>query len=353
MATDKKRRIPSSVLWGGLGVVILLLGAGSAVFYFSRSQEDSEGPLGFIQNLLGRFTGPAVEEGDRPPGEAPPRETRTYTVRDGDNLWAIARKGELVDNPWEWRSIVVQNRDKIDYTFVSEETGEWKVMLEKGQTLEVTPPPPPDPTVPVKKKYALQLMSAPESNLNGALKIVKMLLADKYYAYLYRIEIDGTQYYRIRVGFFETKFEAEQAGEKIHERYGERNIFPDRFMVFLPSFREMRGERLDFGVQKNKPWVIEFPQRATHEKALEDLKKISSGTDFAYIAQKKDKITGLFLYRTRVGFFPTADEAKAVIQGRRQGKNGLWSKARVIGLHRFQEALPGQQVKFGGPDGSR
>ena len=183
MATG--RRIPSFVLWGGLGVAILLLGVGSALFYFNRSQQDN-GLASGLANLFGSLT--STDEQKMEAEQAP---LRTYTVQDGDNLWAIARKGELVDNPWEWRNIVVQNKDKIDYAFVSQDTGDWKVMVETGQTLEVRAPPPPDPNAPVKKKFALQLLSAPETHMNRALKIVKMLLSDGYYAYLYRIEIKG------------------------------------------------------------------------------------------------------------------------------------------------------------------
>lgn len=358
MATGNRRMIPSSVLWGGLGVVILLLGVGSALFYFSRSQDESgtaSGLAGLFKKLTSGVSDlvssePEQEqEDDRGPA-------RTYTVQDGDNLWAIARKGELVDNPWEWRNIVIQNKDKIEYAFVSQDTGHWKVMMEKGQTLEVRAPRAPDPDKPVKKKLALQLLSAPESNLNQALKIVKMLLGDGYYAYLYRIEIKGQQYYRVRVGFFESRYDADRAGADINERYKDKKIFRDPFMVFLPSFREMRGERLDFGVQKTKPWIIDFPQRGTHERALEDLKKVSPMAEFAYIAQKHDKLSGVYVYRTRVGYFSTESDARAIIRSHAKngtealrGKGTLWNKAVVTSVAGFQESLPGQQMKVGDP----
>ncbi|MCZ6626898.1 MAG: SPOR domain-containing protein [SAR324 cluster bacterium] len=343
MASENKRRIPSVLLWGGIGVLILLLGAGSALFYFSRSQGDLGG-FSLSTFSLPFFT---KEEPTAPELEKP--EARTYTVQEGDNLWAIAKKGELVDSPWQWRDIVVQNKDKIDYAFVSQETGDWKVLVAKGQTLSVTPEPPPDPDAPVKKKFALQLLATPEPNLNRALNIVKLLLSDGYYAYLYRIEVKGQQVYRIRVGFFETKKLAEEAGKQIHSRYAKKKIFPDEFMVFLPSFREMRGERLDFGVQKSRPRVIEFPHRETHARALEDLKAVSPASEFAYISQRKDPLSGLFLYRTRVGFFATAELAKQLILT--QGENGekLWHRARVTSLKTFKESLPGQRIKVAEP----
>lgn len=342
MATG--RRVPSSVLWGALGVAILFLGVGSALFYVSRSQEKTSGPSG-LARLFERITS-SVADVVKP--------SRSYTVREGDNLWAIARKGELVDNPWEWRKIVVQNKDKIEYAFISQDTGDWKVMMETGQTLEVSAPDKPDPGTPIKKKFALQLLSAPESHMNRALKIVKMLLGDGYYAYLYRIEVKGEQYFRVRVGFFETKGEAQRAGVDIASRYQGKKIFREQFMVFWPSFREMRGERLDFGVVKTKPWVIQFPQRGTHDKALDDLKAVSPAAEFAYIAQKHDKLSGIYVYRTRAGYFPTEAEAKAAIKQHAkngtealQGRGGIWDDATVTSLEGFKEMLPGQRMKIG------
>jgi hypothetical protein len=218
----------------------------------------------------------------------------------------------------------------------------------------VRAPPPPDPNAPIKKKLALQLLSAPESHMGRALKIVKMLLSDGYYAYLYRIEVKGQQYYRVRVGFFENKGAAERAGKDIRQRYEDKKIFREDFMVFLPSFREMRGERLDFGVQKTNPWVIEFPKRGTHERALDDLKRVSPAAEFAYIAQKHDKLSGVYVYRTRVGYFPTQDDAMATIRSHAKngtdalrGKGGLWNQAVVVSLEGFKETLPGQKVKLG------
>ena len=119
-------------------------------------------------------------------------------------------------------------------------------------------------------------------------------------------------------------------------------------MVFLPSFREMRGERLDFGVQKSNPWVIEFPRRESHKAALADLKKVSPASDFTYIAQKKDPASGMFYYRTRIGFFPTAATAQELIQQQGAG-GGLWREAKVTALETLEEALPGQRVRVKPP----
>lgn len=367
MATGK-RKFPSSLLWGGIGVVILLLGVGSALFYLNRGQDDSEGGLGGIQGLMDRFSGKTAEEEQPPAGQAPAAiaarepagaeeqrepepivpEVRTYTIQQGENLWAIARRGELVDSPWNWRKIVLQNKDKISYASISQDTGDWKVVVKAGKELTVRADSPGEP-IEVKKKYALQLLSAPERNLKKAVDIVKMLLADGCFAYLYRFEHEGRIYYRVRVGFYETKEEAETAGRAIHEFYADKKVFPAEYVVFLPSFREMRGERLDFGVQKSHPFVIDFPQRQSREQAMEDLKKVAPSIEFAYIAEKNDEEAGAKIYRARAGYFRSEEIARNLIQEQDAGDGGLWSEAKVTLLEEFREALPGQHINVGKP----
>jgi hypothetical protein len=354
MANGRKSRIPSSLLWGGIGVIILLLGVGSALFYLNRGQEESAERFGTIKGMMSRFSGDK-EEGMMPPG-APPAgpimpDIRTYTVRKDENLWAIARRGELVDSPWGWPAIVRQNREKISYSTystVERDPGVWTVFVNTGRELTVTSAPPGEPKE-VPKKLALQLLSAPERNLSRAMDIVKMLLRDGYYAYLYLIDVNGVNYYRVRVGFYETPEQAKAAGQEIHARYAEKKVFPENYIVFLPSFREMRGERLDFGVQRSHPWVIEFPQRENREQAMADLKAVAPANEFAYLAEQRDETSGSVVFRTRVGFFRTEEQAKALVEQQGQAGNGLWGQAEVTRRERFDEALPGQQVKVGKP----
>ena len=217
-----------------------------------------------------------------------------------------------------------------------------------GNEAAVRADPPGEPGE-IKKKYALQLLSAPEKNLKRAVDIVKMLLADGCFAYLYRFEHEGRSYYRVRVGFYETKEEAEAAGKAIHEFYADKKVFPKEYVVFLPSFREMRGERLDFGVQKSHPFVIDFPQRQSREQAMEDLKNVAPAIEFAYIAEKQDEAAGTKVYRARAGYFRTEETAQNLIQKQNRGDGGLWSDAKVTLLEKFQEALPGQHIKVGKP----
>ncbi len=360
MAQEKKRR--SVLLWSIFASLLLIVGAFAALFLFGdRFPEYLGEPLSRVRAIQD-FMGDTVEKtfsktkgllGDNlsgdstDPGQAPPSGgSRSYKVQQGDNLWSIARKGELVENPWDWHTILVQNRDKIDYALVSAHKGRWKVVVEPGEVLTVDPRTPRRAAGPVKKKYAVQLVSLEDTKLEQALKIVKTLIAGGQYAYLYRAEVDGKDWYRIRVGFFETMAQARAAGNTIKARYRKAKLFPDRYWIMIPPEEELRGEVLEFGAQRAKPWVIELRWRPIQKMALEDLRKVSHLGQFVYIAQKRQRGNRSFIYRTRIGFYATRAEAQTARTAAMKQIKLNWAGSGVVELRDFEEILPGQNVRL-------
>jgi hypothetical protein len=352
-APKKKRGTHPAVLWGGLGLVVLFLGLVASLWYLSKGRPGEEG--GLLPGITRLLPG---ERGPEAPGAAPGEEggaaapagpgERAYTVQEGENLWKIANKGVLVDDPWEWRTIMIQNKEKIDYAFVSEETGEWKVMVETGEELTVKARPPAPEAGPVKKKYAVQLMTLPGKQMKKALDMVKTLLADGFYGYLYRIEDKGAVAYRVRVGFYDTDKEAEEIARQILAKYKDKAGYPRQYWVMVPSDRELRGELLDFGAQRAKPWVIELPVRGTQGEALEEMRSAGSLGDIVYISQGRGKNMSRWVYRTRIGFFSSKEQAETVLS---QNKDKLpqLARAQVIERTNFKETLPGQNFRLGKP----
>jgi hypothetical protein len=332
-------------MWGGLGLIVLFIGVLASLWFLSKGRVSEEA------TQARRGPGSAAQPG-APPSEEEGKEgkpagpgERTYRVQEGDNLWAIARKGVLVDDPFEWRTIMVQNKDKIDYAFVSEETGEWKVLVESGEELRVKAHPPLASTGPVAKKYAIQLMTVPEKQMRKALDMVKGLLSEGYYGYLYRIEDQGKTAFRVRVGFFETEPQAKEIAGQILAKF--QGKVPQQYWVMIPSDRELRGELLEFGAQRAKPWVIELPVRGTHGEALDEMRAATGIADFAYIAQGRGNNFSRYVYRTRIGFFETAQQAEAA-RSQHQDKLPQLSNAQVVELKNFEETLPGQNFKLNG-----
>jgi hypothetical protein len=335
--------VPRAVIWGGLGLIVLFVGVFASLWFLSKGRpahEEAQTPRAPAAGVQppsapsdGKETKPAG------PGE------RTYRVKEGENLWAIARKGVLVDDPFEWRTIMVQNKDKIDYAFVSEETGEWKVLVESGEELRVKAHPPVASSEPVTKKYAIQLITVPEKQMPKALDLVKGLLSEGYYGYLYRIEDQGKAAFRVRVGFFETEAQAKEIAGQILAKF--QGKLPQQYWVMIPSDRELRGELLEFGAQRAKPWVIELPVHGTHGEALEEMKAATGIGDFAYIAQGRGNGFSRYVYRTRIGFFATAQQAETA-RAQHQDKLPQMSQAQVVELKNFEETLPGQNFKLKG-----
>ena len=362
-----KRKFSSTLLWGLLGLVILTAGVVSALYYMNRERIQTDARLKVIKDFVakvdqtiekGRSTlsttlekgrsaaGVATEKlsGMKPDSVRFPGGGGTYTVKGGENLWRIATQSGLVENPWQWRTILIQNRDKIEWAFINEDEQDWKVMIARGQQLSVRPDGQPRVEVSGEKKYTFQLASMNERQLKRGLFVVRTLMKDGYYAYLYRHEDKGQVFFRIRSGFYDSEARAKSLGAEIKARYVKQNFFPDALWVVQPSAAEQRGEGLVFGAQLANPWVVELRDRDSHADALSDLHQVAKAGDFAYIWQMQNPLNKRFVYRVRIGFFGSEAAARKLLEG----KSGEpWGDAKSLKVDKFEETLPGQPMVLG------
>jgi hypothetical protein len=217
-------------------------------------------------------------------------------------------------------------------------------MIAQGQRLTVKPDGQPRAEVSGEKKYTFQLASMNERQFKRGQFVVRTLMKDGYYAYLYRHEDKGQTFYRIRSGFYDSEAKAKALGAEIKERYAKQNFFPEALWVVQPSAAEQRGEGLVFGALLANPWVVELRDRDTHAAALSDLHLVAKAGDFSYIWQTKNELTKRFVYRVRIGFFGSEDAAKKLLQG----KSGEpWGDAKTLKVDKFEETLPGQPMFLG------
>ncbi len=280
---------------------------------------------------------------------------KSYIVEEGDNLWKIAKKKDVLGDPWKWKTILIQNKSKINYTIFSEETGQWKVMVDAGKRLIVKPVETSSLKTSFdrtrKKRYAVQLMSLNTDQLDRGVDIVKFLIRDGYHAYLYRTRekikrpnLKVAQFfYRIRVGFFETEREALSTGEEIVEQYENKNVFPPNYWAVLPSYSELNGELIDFGIQRNKPWIIQLAENTSRNEAIDNLKSLVSFVDYSYISQKRDE-DGSFRYRTRVGFYETKADANTALASIRQQNPDRFYNSQILEIKHVMEDAIGQST---------
>ena len=359
----KKRGFGASVLWGLLGLLILVAGVGSALFYMNQDSMESIGQLSVIKKFIDKTasgdSGAPMDwlakddKGKGAPAAKPKKKgglfssmlggSNSYLVERGDSMWSIATNSNLVESPFEWRTIMVQNRDKLEYAFISDESPEWQVILPAGVELQVdsserTPPPPPE-----NKRYAIQLAAMSENQLPRADKVVRRLITDGYFVYLYPFEDDRGLWYRIRTGFYNSPDVASAVAREIQERYAEQNYFPGELKPITVEPDEQMGDKLVMGVQRVAPWVVQLAGRGTHREALLDLRTTRMAGTFAYIHQRREPGADQYTYSIRIGYYTTRKEAEALIAG----NNGAeWQGARPVQVWNFEEALPGQTLKI-------
>ncbi|MBU2515344.1 SPOR domain-containing protein [bacterium] len=305
------------------------------------------------QDVFGSQTETTLQIGTAKEAEGSNELEKSFIVEEGDSLWKIAQRKDILGDPRKWNTILIQNREKINYTIFSEETGQWKVMVDAGKRLVFKPKESSKTNISFdrsrKKRFAVQLMSLNVDQLEKAVDIVKFLITDGYHAYLYRTRDKikppsssvAQYFYRIRVGFFETEQEALEVGEEILYRYEGKHIFPMDYWAVLPSYSELNGELIDFGIQRNKPWIIQLSVRDSRQEAIEDLKLITSIVDFSYISQKQTEEGG-YQYRIRVGFFETQDESQKILQKIQTNTQNRFYNAQSLEIRHVMETAPGQ-----------
>ncbi|MEE8433817.1 MAG: SPOR domain-containing protein [bacterium] len=371
----KKRSRAAVILWSFTGVLVLLLGGVALMFFqFPEILEDILGKT-LVQDIRDRIPVPALQDdagseqnieketaaadrkerkarrGDQGDRDGPDiLGERSHQVKPGESLWGIAKMGELVDNAWEWRTILLQNADKIDYAFISAEDisegkGAWMVMLPAGLELTVTQPLVSEYSGKMKgRKWIFQLAAVSEARVNKAISVVRILMRDGYYANLERFEQGDKVWYRIRSGFYDSEEAASETAEEIRERYLEENLFPHTPLIFRASSEERSGRGMVFGAQLANPWVIELARRDSHREALRDLHRVKGSGKLAYIWQTLDAPDGPYVYQVRIGFFGSEEEASDVFAGKNEG---FWEDARSIRIESLVESLPGQPHKLG------
>ncbi|MDH4248493.1 MAG: SPOR domain-containing protein, partial [Deltaproteobacteria bacterium] len=264
-ATKKKKS--GFLVWGILGLLILLLGAGSAYYYVKRDALKKDARLKVIQDFVDKVDATlskgadtlkgTLDKGKAAVGQMQGKEKAgeggflfgggSHVVKPGESLWSIAQKGDLVSSPWDWGVIMAQNLDKIDYAFISDEDPKWQVVLIPGNELSVSKNTTFEPEVSKNRKYTVQMVSLPDGGFDRGVFLVRTLMKDGYYAYLYRTDLGKRAVYRLRSGFYDSEEEARAMGQRIREKYKDKEWFTDEPWVSIPESDELLGTLLDFG----------------------------------------------------------------------------------------------------------
>lgn len=235
----------------------------------------------------------------------------------------------------QWRTILIKNQRKFDYTVMPFSNRQFQlVSLDNKIKVAFENESSSEKDILARKKrgkFAVQMMSLDGNRFNRAVEIVRMLVHDGYYAYIYRTheQFQNQYWYRIRIGYFKTAEEAHNMGQEIFHRYQDKKLFPNDFWTVAPSRLELSREIIDLRTKLNKPWIIQLPLYESREQATADIPEFSTGEDVIMLAQKQegDKL----VYRMRVGFFETKAQAQQHVNKLRK-KRAEASKSTIMKL---------------------
>jgi hypothetical protein len=137
----------------------------------------------------------------------------TYTVRPGDSLIMIAARPDVYGDPEKWPSLLRHNLDRLEH--LEEHRSFQHMELTEGLQLRyVTAQAASENAARLEgKTWVVNVLSDPDSE-RVVLPAIK-LMKSGYHVYLKRARVKGDQWTRLRVGFFEKRSEALEAGEKI------------------------------------------------------------------------------------------------------------------------------------------
>jgi len=258
-------------------------------------------------------------------------------IEKDQNIWKpINRSQSKKLKSDQWRTIIIQNKRKLDYTIfpeVYDTNPHWAIKQTKNK-LEVSyaesnnqpRPAQSDLTQDNTKnktdqnevaskedpwKFVVQVMSTDRLHYEDAVTAAHRLVSDGYYAYVYRTKdkIKEKLWYRVRVGYFKTPQDARAIGQEIYFRYRDKNKFlPQNYWAVIPSEHELSTEIVNMDAQNSRPWILELPLYQSRSKALKDLPKLEEITELAYVSSRQQGQTTH--YRIRGGFYETQGEAQ-------------------------------------------
>jgi len=250
--------------------------------------------------------------------------------------WSILNEGQLA-NTESWQTIFVQNKSKLEYTIIPQSSRDWELIQERRK-VKIRFRSEVDVMKDIlsrkkRGKYAIQLFSLSEDEIPKVMSLLRLLMNDGHYTYLYRssVKFEGKYWYRLRVGFFKNVEESMEIGNEIAQKYKNSGLFPKKHWTVFPSSRELSREIIDLQQPITKSWIIELPLYRSKEDAIRELILFSLNTNFAYISQKRGLENDSIQYRIRVGFFEADTQAKKKLRQLAK-KHKIFRRASVLRL---------------------
>jgi hypothetical protein len=146
--------------------------------------------------------------------EAPPKEeTGYYVVKKGDTLAGVAGKEDVYGDPLKWPILLRHNVDELSPMSTAEDLPDR--VLPDGMKLKIFTQDEVKDNLEErgKRRWAVNVLSTP--NKREVIPVAVRLIRVGFPVYITRANVKGTDYIRVRVGFFAEKTEADAEGKRL------------------------------------------------------------------------------------------------------------------------------------------
>ena len=145
----------------------------------------------------------------------PKEETGYYVVRKGDTLAGVAGRKDVYGDPLKWPILGRHNVDGLNRMSTAEDLPDR--VLPEGMRLKIFTQDEVKSNLEErgKRRWAVNVLSTP--NKKEVVPAVVRLIRAGFPVYITRANVRGTDYMRVRVGFFAEKTEADVEGERLME----------------------------------------------------------------------------------------------------------------------------------------
>lgn len=174
--------------------------------------------------------------------EPPPRvaaETRPgrYLVKEGDTLSKIAARQDTMQDPLRWPILLRLNLESLADLETGADFADREVP--PGTELRVITPTEAKAGVekPAGSRWAVNVLSTPREA--DIVPPAVTLAKQGFPAYITRANVKGKEFWRLRVGFFRSKEEAKEQGEKIKTLLEFKEFWTTR--VDTAEYEELAG----------------------------------------------------------------------------------------------------------------
>jgi hypothetical protein len=167
----------------------------------------------------------------------PEKKEGQYIVREGDSLPGIANKKDIYNSHLKWTILYRDNRKVLAGYKAKKDFPDTR--LSSGMILKFIT------DYDFKKNlqgrsinlYVVNILSSPD--MEKIISHTVKLIDNNYFTYITGVKVNEKNWYRLRVGFFPTRADAREAGQKIKELLGIPEIWAAE--IEDDEFREFGG----------------------------------------------------------------------------------------------------------------